>query len=85
MLVKVSTVESLSFARIERQNAPRVGYQPGRGFSVLGVHADEVYAAIDWLLARQDTIENKSPKSPSSLTVMSSGANSPASREELFE
>src|SRR2546430_6684291 len=31
----------------------------GVDLEIAGVHTDEVYAAMDWLLARQDTIEKK--------------------------
>ncbi|HEU0088049.1 MAG TPA: transposase, partial [Pseudonocardiaceae bacterium] len=30
----------------------------GADFGIAGVHTDEVYAAMDWLVARQDAIEN---------------------------
>jgi hypothetical protein len=31
----------------------------GADFAIAGAHTDEVYAAMDWLLARQDSIEKK--------------------------
>jgi hypothetical protein len=40
----------------------------GESFSVEGAHENELYAALDWLLERQDGIEQRLAKRPSTLT-----------------